>query len=210
LELKNFDSDDYDESMHLEEKEVAFWNDTGFDPRKVWDGFKLREDMQVNYEVYADALEFLNVKMREVGKPDIKSRNEKIDKGDYVLIKSGYEYSVGYNNGNFIEIVKADVWVPKSDVEIEREEKAKKLEEEVKKLDAEFSFKSETESQVEQLSKKRNNFFPEFKEKFGIAEDTFGEFQLNTDGKGGEMLDEYIEFVLGQKDGESLSYLGVD
>ena len=210
LVLKNFDSDDYDESMYLEEKEVAFWNDTGFDPRKVWGGFKLHEDMQVNYEVYSDALEFLNVKMREVGKPDIKSRNEKINKGDYVLIKSGYEHSIGYNNGDFIEIVKANVWVPKSDVEIKREEKAKKLEEEVKKLDTDFDFKSNAEAQVEQLSEKRNKHFPEFKEKFGITEDTFGEFQLNTDGMGAEMLDEYIEFISGQKDGEPLSYLGVD
>jgi len=210
LVLKNFDSDDYDESMHLEEKEVAFWNDTGFDPRLVWNGFKMHDDMKVHYDSYSNALEFLNVAMRKAGKPDIKSRNEKISKGDYVLIKSGPEYSIGYNNGEFIEIVKSNVSVPKSAAEIAREEEEKRRAEEVAKLEAEFNLKSNADDMAQEISEKRNKFFPAFKKALGIQEDTFGEFQLSTDGYGGEMLDEFIELEEKRIEAENSEYIDVD
>lgn len=133
LKLKNFNYDDFDESMYLEELEVMFWNKTGYDPRLIWDGFKMTENNKVHYEIYQSALDFLNEKMTASNKPRIKSINDNYKAGDLVLIKDGAEYHVGAFNGVYLQIVRENVKVPKSEIELEldrqREEQLKKLEE---------------------------------------------------------------------------------
>ena len=134
LTLKSFDKDDVEESMYLEEREVEFWNKYGYDPRLVWDGFKVHDDMKVYYEIYDDALKFLNDKLEVVNKPKIKSRSEMTKKGDLILLKEGNRYDVGFNNGKFIEIVRTDVEIPKSDIEIELERILHEKKEAIRKM----------------------------------------------------------------------------
>ena len=173
LILSNFDLDDFDESMYLEEMEVDFWNKTGYDPRLVWDGFKMHDDYRVHYEIYENALNYLNDLMTKTNKPRIKSINSEYENGDLVLIKDNSHYHVGAFNGTFIQIVRADVNVPKSDVEIEldriREEKQKKID----ALKAnELVTKTDRDIFLDAQTKKREKYFKEFKEKHSIPSAT--------------------------------------
>jgi len=173
LELKSFDLDDFDESMHLEKREVDFWNKTGYDPRKVWDGFKMYDDYKVHYEIYEGALDFLNQKMIESKQPLIKSINDDYVDGDLVLIKDGPEYHVGAYDGVFMQIIRDNVSIPKSELELEldkiREENQKKIE----ALEgSELGTKSDREIYLEAQQKKRERYFREFGEAFGIPAET--------------------------------------
>lgn len=215
LKLRNFDKDDLDESMYLEEKEVKFWNESGFDPRLVWNGFKMYDDMKVYYEIYENALNYLNNKMKKAGKSQIKSRNEKIEKGDYVLLKNGGEYNVGYNNGQFIQIIRSNVEIPKSNIEIEldkkKEEEKKKKEEQIDKLKDGIGKETDTEKKFELQMQKRTKYFPQFKKKFNLPEDmTYSSYQQDSDGMGDELLDKFIDFEEKRIEEEKIKYLGID
>lgn len=214
LKLRNFDKDSLDESMYLEEKEVEFWNETGFDPRKVWNGFKMYDNMKVHFEIYENALNYLNDKMKKAGKPLIKSRNETINKGEYVLLKDGKEYSVGYNNGEFIEIVRENVDIPKSDIEKELdkkfEEEERKRKEKIKDLQGGITEKTQLEEKQQLQQKKREEYYPIFKEKFDIPFETFEEFNKDSEGKGAEFLDQFIETEEQKVEQEKNKYLGAD
>jgi len=172
LELKNFDLDDYDESMHLEKLEADFWNKTGYDPRLVWSGFKLNESNKVYYEIYQNALDYLNDLMTKSNKPRIKSINSDYGEGDLVLVKDGSEYHVGAFNGVYIQIVRTNVQVPKSEIELEldrrREEEAQKL----KDLEASsLTTKTDKDLYLEALSRRREIYFEDFKKQFKIPAD---------------------------------------
>jgi len=215
LVLKNFDNDDFDESMHLQEKEVNFWNETGFDPRLVWNGFKMYDDMKIYFEIYENALKYLNNKMKKAGKPPIKSRNEKINNGEYVLLKNGSEYSVGYNNGKFIEIIRENVNIPKSNIEKELDKKTKKEEEkrkqEIDNLQGGIANKTKAEIDFENQIKLREKYFPIFKKKFNLPDDmTYDFYQQDTDGIGDEMLDKFIKTEEQKNENEKTKYLGID
>lgn len=128
LELINYKLDDYDESMHLQPKEVEYWNETGYDPRLIWDGFKMTDKCRVYYEIYEDALAHLNKKMIETNKPLIKSSNEPLYQNDLILIKENSNYSIGKYNGNYVQIIRDSVDIPKHQIEIKlEEERAKRL-----------------------------------------------------------------------------------
>jgi DNA polymerase elongation subunit (family B) len=167
LELKNFDSDDYDDSMYLEPKEVEFWNKTGYDPRLVWNGFKMHEDDKVYYEIYEGALKFLNDKMVASGKPQIKSINDKYDKGDLVLVKDGSQYHVGKFNGIFMEIIRDNVEVPKSEIELELDTKRAEQQEKLKNLE-EANVETEKDKYLKAKIEKRILHFPGFVKQFGL------------------------------------------
>jgi len=136
LQLKNFDHDDIEASMFLEEKEIEFWNRTGYDPKLVWNKFKTNQD-DLLPEIYQHALDFLSKKMMEKGKPRIKSVNEKLKKDDYVLIKNFDNYNLGFFNGEFVEIVRSNIEIPKSPKEIEMQNKLIEEENNLKKLELE-------------------------------------------------------------------------
>jgi hypothetical protein len=211
LELKNFNSDDYAESMYLEEMEVDFWNKTGYDPRKIWNGFKMREDYGVYYEIYDDALEFLNKKMKESGKPEIKSINDAYGDGDLVLIKDGSEYHLGAYNGTYLQIVREDVKVPKHQIEIDQDNRRIENERKLEELRAnELTTKSDRDVFLDAQQAKQIKYFSAFKQQFNIpltltmnelfsevpnAKDAFNDFIAESDG----MLDE-----------EALEYSGID
>lgn len=122
LELINYKLDDMDEAMHLQPKEVEYWNETGYDPRLVWNGFKMSDNVKVYYEIYEEALNFLNNMMRESNKPLIKSSNEELYENDMVLIKENTNYSIGKFNGSYIQIIRDGVDIPKHEIEIRLEE----------------------------------------------------------------------------------------
>ena len=209
LVLKNFDLDDVEESMYLEKKEVDFWNKTAYDPRLVWDGFKMYSDYKIHYEIYENALDFLNEKMKESGKPAIKSINSDYQNGDLVLIKDGSEYHVGAYNGVFMQIVRDNVKIPKSDIELEldrlREEKQKNID----NLEgSELGKKTDREVYLEGQQKKREQYFKEFKEAFRIdstytmdtlfekvpeAKDAFETFIVTNDNAAEDAASEYLD-----------------
>jgi hypothetical protein len=169
LVLKNFDDDGFDESMFLEEMEVDFWNKTGYDPRNVWNGFKMNEDYKVHYEIYDNALKFLNEKMTAMNKPSIKSINDDYKDGDLVLVKDDKEYHVGAYNGVYIQIVRENVEVPKSQVEIDLDRQRELNQSKLKDLEvSELGNKTDRELFLEVQAEKRKRYFVAFKQKFGI------------------------------------------
>ena len=210
LELKNFDLNDFDESMYLEELEVNFWNKTGYDPRKIWNGFKTIDDNKIYYEIYDNALNYLNEKMIASNKSKIKSINDEHEKDDLILIKNGGEYNVGVFNGVFIEIIKENVVIPKGEIELEfnkkEEEKTKKL----KEIELEQAEKNEEKKNLEIIKNKRIKYFKRFKKRFKIAEDITMEKLLKTDDTVLDELDLYIRQMEGMEEEEANEYLVFD
>jgi len=209
LELKSFDLDDFDESMHLEEIEVDFWNRTGYDPRLVWNGFKMRDDYRVHYEIYENALNFLNNKMIKTNKPCIKSINDKYQDGDLVLIKDGSEYHVGAYNGVYLQIVRDNVDIPKSELELELDRIQEEHQNKIESLEAsELTTKTDRDIFLEAQAKKQSMYFKEFKQTFSLdltytmeklftdipeAKGAFEIFVINADNAVDEEASEYLD-----------------
>lgn len=122
LMLDSFELDNFDDSMFLEKKEVYFWNAYGYDPRLIWNGFKCHENSKVYYDIYENALKYLNEIMEKNGKHKIKSINEKYDVNDYVLLKNKNTYSLMKFNGKYLETIRESVDVPKCESQIELDE----------------------------------------------------------------------------------------
>lgn len=201
LELMNFDLNDYDESMYLEPKEVEFWNKSGYDPRKVWNGFKMYDDDRVYFEIYEHALNYLNEKMSASGKPRIKSINEPYGKGDLILIKNDKEFSIGAHNGSYIEIIRTNdqLNIPKSDLEIELEKKKEEEEQRIRSLELTLDEKTEKEKELETQKQKREKYFGKFKKLFNLSSELSIEEIYKEEPMIYEMLD---DFVLQQEDEE--------
>jgi len=210
LTLKSFDLDDFDESMHLEEMEVDFWNKTGYDPRKVWNGFKMYDNYKVHYEIYENALNFLNEKMVANNKPVIKSINDNYVDGDLVLIKDGKDYHVGAYNGTYIQIVRPNVDIPKSEFEIELDRQIEKNQKKIDELEvSELATKTDRELYLESQEKKRERYFPEFKKQFNLGQE-FTLEMLFADADGAAMLDEFIGNNEHSQEEEAEEYSDVD
>lgn len=114
LELQNFVADSYEESLVLEEKELEFWNRTGYDPTVVWKGFKLpAENALKELKEYADKVAYLNQKIKESGQNRVvKSVNDKLEAGDFVLIKNFKVYYLYVYNGSHLKCVRQNVHFP--------------------------------------------------------------------------------------------------
>ena len=136
LKLQNFVCDNYDESMTMEKKEVEFWNRSGYNPYKVWNGFKTSEDNPILYEYYEHALNYLNDLMTKSGKPLIKKIDDDWDVNDHVLLKHDSIFSLGKFNGTYLEIVREKLEIPKSELQLKMEaiEAEKQKELDAKKL----------------------------------------------------------------------------
>jgi DNA polymerase elongation subunit (family B) len=170
LELKNFDHDKYATSMYLEEKELEFWNRTGYNPKYIWDGFSENPN-DLTPQIYDFVLNYLSNKMEEKGKSRLKSINDNINKGDYVLIKNFNKYSIGYHNGDFIEIINPDVQnIPESPEEkVIRIEKDKFENETLEKLKEGIDVTISDELRERLLIKEEINvLFVEFKDQYGL------------------------------------------
>jgi hypothetical protein len=209
LVLNNFDLDSVEESMYLEKHEVSFWNESGYDPRKVWGGFKMHDEMRVHYEVYEDALEYVNEKMKEAGQPLVKSINDQIFKGDFVLVKDGFNFHIGHHTGVFVKIVKEKIDVPKSQYQLELEEKKRKEEEKLKKLEV-GEDKSIKELEFENKLQRRKKYYPRFVDKFGVGSGEYSDFVDMYGDEGIEMLDEFIKGTELEEKEEVQEYMGGD
>lgn len=209
LELKNFDLDDYDESMYLEKLEVDFWNKTGYDPRLIWNGFKMNESYRVHYDIYENALNYLNDLMTKSNKPRIKSINSDYKEGDLVLIKDASEYHVGLYNGVYLEIIRADVQVPKSDIEIEldrrREEDEKKL---MELNSSELTKKTDRDLYLEALSRRKLKYFEDFKREHKIPAEATMEQVFAAIEKSSDAFDDYVNMREIELENEALEYSG--
>lgn len=135
LKLRSEKLDDIEESMHLEEKEIVFWNSTGYDPSFVWDGYKISKEFPLDTETYKAAVEFVRDSMKDKGYT-VKTVNDSLVEGDFILYKNGGNYSLGWYKDNHVKIVRDNVPVPKTEKELEQErvleEKRKRAEEQLK------------------------------------------------------------------------------
>jgi hypothetical protein len=188
--------------MYLEENEVNFWNSVGFDPRKVWNGFKMHENNKVHFEIYENALNF----SRDNIDPKIKSQNDEIVSGDKVLFKRGSIYSLGYHNGEYIEIIDSDINVPKSEIELEMDRINEEKQKDVDKLQG-VDFDDDSEKRLVEAKKTREKYFDLFRKEFGIEEKTLQEFMIKTEGQGGEIVDSFIVEHNKKIEAESSEYL---
>ena len=193
LELGSFDLDGIEESMHLEELEVGFWNKTGYDPRKIWDGFLLSENNKVHYEIYDDALNFLNEKMLASGKPYIKSINDNYVAGDLVLIKDFGVFNVGAYDGTFMKIVREDVDIPKHPIQIEIDRKKEEVEKKLKEQEITLAKKTDAELYQKVQMEKRNRYLVSFLKHFNFDVEKITFDMLEEQDGGIEMLDMFIK-----------------
>jgi DNA polymerase elongation subunit (family B) len=106
-EMKSFIKDEIDESLHLEDSEIEFWNRTGFDPNKVWDGFKVSERHELLLPTYDfKATSLGDILSKKHGKEiKIKKIDDKLELNDYVLIKKNDQYTLGQYNGVYVKIL---------------------------------------------------------------------------------------------------------
>lgn len=225
LKLKNFEHDNYEDSMCLEDKEIEFWNRTGYDPTLIWNGFKTKDDDEhglLHPEIYQHGLDFLSAQMVKAGKPRIKSINEKLEKGDYLLIKNFLRlttkatdpkpyveekyvfkigkywlrnrYDIGFYNGEFIEILREDVHVPLSDTEKGWIDAEKKEEEELAKLRVEDeSFIKENRERLEKERAEKIEYWKQFKEKHNIPIEIEMDYYLENAKNADKAFNDFIK-----------------
>jgi hypothetical protein len=208
LTLKSFEKDTFEEAMHLEEKEVEFWNKTGYDPRLVWNGFSVYDDNKVYYEIYEGALTYLNYLMEKSGKPKIKSINEKYEKGDFVLVKDNTQYNLGVYNGIYIEIIRENLNIPKSEIELELDKKKAEQEEKIKNLEI-SGVETEKDKRLRALQEKRNLYFVQFKREFELPSDVTMERLFTEVPDASGAFDTYINNIETSKDDDAREF-GVD
>lgn len=95
LILTNFEKDNLEESMYLEDLELDLWNKTGRNPRLIFDGFKLANENDLNgVDEYIKFLEILNNKRKIKNKQLVKSIDDKYYEGDLVLKKFKNKYTI--------------------------------------------------------------------------------------------------------------------
>ncbi len=177
LELGSFDLDSLEDSMYLEEKEVEFWNKTGYNPSLTWDGFKTTTENQLHLEVYENALEFLNNKMKESGRTDlVKSINDKYVTGDFVLIKNDFIFMLGQYDGTYMKIVKEIQDIPKTQYQIEREERENILKAKLLGLDFDGTGVDLSKLNTDEFYVKKMKFYFKFLEELKISKMPYEEF----------------------------------
>lgn len=160
LKLKNFDLDYLEDSLYLEDKEIEFWNYYGYNPDKIWDGYKVNEG-ELRYDEYLEVLDFLNQKMIENNKKKIKNLDDDLINNDYVLIKEKSKYHIGLYSNELIKIIRYDVKVPKTSRQLKEEKENKIKDENLKKLKI---------SEIRDVSKDEY-YFKLFKSKFKLSDD---------------------------------------
>ena len=207
LVLKNHDHDDYDESMILEPKEVEFWNRTGYKPNDIWTGYKTSIEHQLYPEIYDFKVNFVSEQMEKVGKARVKSVNDELNKGDYVLLKNFDTYNLGYNNGEFIEILREKMVIPKSPKEVELEKIAIAEEEKLKKLIVEEQKEVDVfQKKIENAEIERMEGFKEFKKEHNLPlEWTFDFFTKELP----EGVEHFENFLI-ERNGSQDEYLDFD
>lgn len=107
--------DSVEDAMKLEKSEILFWNKTGYNPDLIWKNY-IVDDNTLRYDIYQNALNYLNDMMIKSGKKPIKKIDDKRVEGDLILIKHANDFSLGFYNGKYVEIVRDSVEIPNLDV----------------------------------------------------------------------------------------------
>lgn len=217
LILQSFELDTFDESMHLQPKEVVFWNRYGLNPNKVWNGFKTYDHDKIYLEIYEHALNYVSDQMESVGKPRVKRIDDEINKGDFVLLMDGdvnsqytellsRRYCIGYHNGEYIEYVKRNINIPKSNIELQLdEEKRKRIELENQKK-AELNIIEDEAANVKDFDD--TEIFKAFLIKFNLSSDLTKE-GLFTEVPNAKQA--YVDFKTEwEAEDDSVDYVDVD
>ena len=163
LKLDAYELDSFEDCFYLEPKEVAFWERYGYDPNKIFDGFKTREDCRI-LPIYDDALNYLNGIMKSNNKPIIKRVDDDLNDGDYVLLKDKNVFDIGLKENGYIRIIKPNVNIPKSEEELENEKKHQLELQRLAKLKPADYEESQEETEEERLER----FFILFLEKMKV------------------------------------------
>lgn len=206
MKIKSFEADPFDESMEIEKKEVKFWNRYGANPYLIWDGIKLPEGEILHNEIYDFKLKIVSEKMIAHGKKPPKSIDDKYEKGDYVLLKNGSDYSLGYYNGVHIEVVRENMDLPKCDLEIEIERQEKEERELIikKKEEAKLEKRKEILNKKIKDREQKLFFFKKFSKLHEIPTTFSMEEFFEAIPNGLEMFEEYVLSI-----DDELEYLGV-
>jgi len=174
--LQSFDLDNFEDSMALETKEVLFYNRYGYKPETVWSG--VRKDavwsptakqwdteLRLYEEIYENALQHV----RDTINPNIKSIDDQLNAGDYVLIKDDKIYDLGYNTGDFIQIKERNIKIPKLEIELQLEEIERSENDDSDKEVSSVNILGDEE--IKNVSDV-GNLFIEFLNKFGMPPNT--------------------------------------
>ena len=145
--------------------------------------------------------------MEKVGKARVKSVNDELNKGDYVLLKNFDTYNLGYNNGEFIEILREKMVIPKSPKEVELEKIAIAEEEKLKKLIVEEQKEVDVfQKKIENAEIERMEGFKEFKKEHNLPlEWTFDFFTKELP----EGVEHFENFLI-ERNGSQDEYLDFD
>jgi len=211
LELKNFDADDLESSMCLEEKEVEFWNRTGYDPSRIWDGYTVSEQHKLYPEIYEFKVKWVSDQMVKAGKKPVKSVNDEINKGDYVLLKNFDTYNLGYNNGEFIEILREEMEIPASPTEEEMERLEIEEMEKIEKLRVEGDAKvEEFQARVQDVKDLKIEVFKDFKKKFNLPWEWDMDFVFKEIPESKSAFDEMLAEASGGNESIPAEYFDID
>ena len=169
----------------------------------------MNENYKVHYDIYENALNYLNDLMTKSNKPRIKSINTEYKEGDLVLIKDASEYHVGLYNGVYLEIIRANVQVPKSDIEIELDRRREDDEKKLQDLNSsELTKKTDRDLYLEALSKRRLKYFEDFKKEYKIPADATMEQVFAAIEKSSDAFDDYVNVREIELENEALEYAG--
>lgn len=114
LKLTLTDLDSLEESLFMEKSEVYVWNKNGYNPYKIWKG--LIHDEFLRYDIYENALKYLNEKMISSNKKEIVKVDDKWCKNDLILFKKANNFSIGHYNGRYVNIIRENVIIPNVDM----------------------------------------------------------------------------------------------
>jgi DNA polymerase elongation subunit (family B) len=106
LILTNFEEDNFENSMYLEELELDLWNKTGRDPRKIYENIKIHNENDLDGVLeYQKMLNKLNLSRIKTGKQKIKSIDDKYNEGDLVLKKFKNNYTMHLVENGYLKLI---------------------------------------------------------------------------------------------------------
>jgi DNA polymerase elongation subunit (family B) len=105
LKLYCHEKDNIEESMFLEQKEIEFWQKTGFNPYLITDVFKLPEGVDLMYNEYAKVINYINNKLQPMGKVAVDVNSDPIE-DNFMVIKKGNDYEIHLYKEGYLRKVK--------------------------------------------------------------------------------------------------------
>jgi DNA polymerase elongation subunit (family B) len=105
LKLYCHEKDNIEESMYLEQKEIEFWQKTGFNPYLITDVFKLPDGVDLKYNEYRKVVDYINNKLKPMNKVAVDVNEEPIE-DNFVIVKKINTYEIHLYKDGFMRKVK--------------------------------------------------------------------------------------------------------